>query len=247
MRRWLLHRTHRPSLRWPSPSRSSSSSCALRQATPSPASPKIGRSVRHRSRISANGTASTDRSALSSRHFSAVCPGRPGDVDPVRPAGHDTDRRSPASDAASRRGGPAAQLRYRGLARRKAGSPTRRRDGPDPDGPFPRRLRDALVLARLVVAWLVGVKWHLLPAAGMEDPLLDPGAGPLVRMADVGRHLVLPALTLSVVSIAGTMRYQRSAMLEVLHLPYIVTARAKGLPDRRSPGATGGGTPFSRY
>ncbi len=27
----------------------------------------------------------------------------------------------------------------------------------------------------LVVAWLVGVKWHLLPAAGMEDPLLDPG------------------------------------------------------------------------
>jgi peptide/nickel transport system permease protein len=84
----------------------------------------------------------------------------------------------------------------------------------------------------LVVAWLVGVKWHLLPAAGMEDPLLDPGAGTLARMADVGRHLVLPALTLSVVSIAGTMRYQRSAMLEVLHLPYILTARAKGLPDR---------------
>ena len=83
----------------------------------------------------------------------------------------------------------------------------------------------------LVVAWLVGVKWHLLPAAGMEDPLLDPGAGALVRMADVGRHLVLPALTLSVVSIAGTMRYQRTAMLEVLHLPYIVTARAKGLSE----------------
>jgi peptide/nickel transport system permease protein len=84
----------------------------------------------------------------------------------------------------------------------------------------------------LVVAWLVGVKWHLLPAAGMEDPLLDPAAGALTRMADVARHLVLPALTLSVVSIAGTMRYQRSAMLEVLHLPYILTARAKGLPDR---------------
>ncbi len=83
----------------------------------------------------------------------------------------------------------------------------------------------------MVLAWLVGVKWHLLPAAGMEDPLLDPGAGLFARAADVGRHLVLPALTLSVVSIAGTMRYQRSAMLEVLHLPYIVTARAKGLPE----------------
>ena len=81
----------------------------------------------------------------------------------------------------------------------------------------------------LVLAWIVGVKWHLLPAAGMEDPLLDPGAGALARVADVGRHLLLPMLTLSVVSIAATMRYQRSAMLEVLRLPYIVTARAKGL------------------
>ncbi len=83
----------------------------------------------------------------------------------------------------------------------------------------------------LVLAWLVGVKWHLLPAAGMANPLLDPAAGLFAQVADVGRHLLLPALTLSVVSIAGTMRYQRSAMLEVLHLPYIVTARAKGLPD----------------
>ena len=84
----------------------------------------------------------------------------------------------------------------------------------------------------LVLAWMVGVKWHVLPAAGMEDPLLDPDAGFLARATDIGRHLVLPALTLSVVSIAGTMRYQRSAMLEVLHLPYIVTARAKGLTER---------------
>ncbi len=83
----------------------------------------------------------------------------------------------------------------------------------------------------LVLAWLVGVRWRLLPAAGMHDPLLDPGAGLLTRSADVLRHLLLPALTLSVVSIAGTMRHQRSAMLEVLHLPYIVTARAKGLSE----------------
>lgn len=83
----------------------------------------------------------------------------------------------------------------------------------------------------LVLAWLVSVKWHLLPAAGMMDPLLEPDAGFLGRAADVGRHLVLPALTLSIVSIAGTMRYQRTAMIEVLHLPYIVTARAKGLPE----------------
>jgi peptide/nickel transport system permease protein len=84
----------------------------------------------------------------------------------------------------------------------------------------------------LVLAWLVGVEWRLLPAAGMQDPLLSPDAGFLSRAGDVLRHLVLPVLTLSVVSIATTMRYQRTAMLEVLRLPYIVTARAKGLPER---------------
>ena len=84
----------------------------------------------------------------------------------------------------------------------------------------------------LVLAWLVGIKFRLLPAAGMEDPLLSLGADPLTRVVDVMRHLILPAITLSVVSIAATMRYQRGAMLEVLSLPYITTARAKGLSER---------------
>jgi peptide/nickel transport system permease protein len=84
----------------------------------------------------------------------------------------------------------------------------------------------------LVLAWLMGIKWRLLPAAGMQDPLLSLDAGLPARAIDIARHLVLPALTLSIVSIAATMRYQRSAMLEVLGLPYIVTARAKGLPER---------------
>lgn len=84
----------------------------------------------------------------------------------------------------------------------------------------------------LVLAWLFGIKWRLLPAAGMQDPLLSLEASLTARVLDVLRHLVLPALTLSIVSIAATMRYQRSAMLEVLRLPYIVTARAKGLAER---------------
>jgi peptide/nickel transport system permease protein len=84
----------------------------------------------------------------------------------------------------------------------------------------------------LVLAWLLGIKWRLLPAAGMQDPLLSLDAGVAARVVDIARHLVLPALTLSIVSIAATMRYQRTAMLEVLRLPYIVTARAKGLPER---------------
>jgi peptide/nickel transport system permease protein len=66
----------------------------------------------------------------------------------------------------------------------------------------------------------------------MEDPLLSSDARWSSHAMDVLRHLILPALTLSVVSIATTMRHQRSAMLEVLRLPYVLTARAKGLSDR---------------
>jgi peptide/nickel transport system permease protein len=85
----------------------------------------------------------------------------------------------------------------------------------------------------LVLAWLIGIELRLLPPAGMQDPLLSFGAGALTRITDILRHLILPAITLSVVSIAATMRYQRTAMLEVLPLPYVLTARAKGVPERR--------------
>ena len=85
----------------------------------------------------------------------------------------------------------------------------------------------------LVLAWLVGIELGWLPVAGMRDPLLSGDARWLARALDVGAHLVLPTLTLSLVTIAGTMRYQRSALLEVLRLPYIGAARAKGVSERR--------------
>ena len=46
------------------------------------------------------------------------------------------------------------------------------------------------------------------------------------------RHMVLPVVTLSVVNIAFIMRLMRSSMLESLGKGYILTARAKGLPER---------------
>jgi peptide/nickel transport system permease protein len=85
----------------------------------------------------------------------------------------------------------------------------------------------------LVLAWLVGIEWRLLPVAGLADPLLAADAPLTERLADRAAHLVLPALTLCAVSIAATMRYQRAAMLEALAQPFVQTARAKGLTSRR--------------
>jgi peptide/nickel transport system permease protein len=49
---------------------------------------------------------------------------------------------------------------------------------------------------------------------------------------DALRHLVLPVATLTVVNTAFVMRLMRSSMLESLGKGYVLTARAKGLPER---------------
>jgi peptide/nickel transport system permease protein len=83
----------------------------------------------------------------------------------------------------------------------------------------------------LVLVSLVALKWRILPAAQMVDPLLPASAGPITRAIDVLRHLILPTVTLSIVTLAATMRYQRAAMLEVLRLDFVRSARARGLPE----------------
>jgi len=45
-------------------------------------------------------------------------------------------------------------------------------------------------------------------------------------------NLVLPVVTMTILSLAGITRYQRAAMLEVLNQDFIKVARAKGLPER---------------
>jgi peptide/nickel transport system permease protein len=51
------------------------------------------------------------------------------------------------------------------------------------------------------------------------------------RLADLVRHLAMPAFVLGISGAAGIARFQRSAMLEVIRQDYIRTARAKGLPE----------------
>ncbi len=77
----------------------------------------------------------------------------------------------------------------------------------------------------LILLFAVNLRW--LPASGMWAIY---GGGDL---ADLLSHLVLPAVTLSVVATGVIARLTRSAMLEVLRQDFIRTARAKGLSERR--------------
>ena len=52
-----------------------------------------------------------------------------------------------------------------------------------------------------------------------------------VYVTDIAHHTMLPVITLGLVAFGATMLLTRSAMLETLGEDYILTARAKGLPD----------------
>ena len=49
---------------------------------------------------------------------------------------------------------------------------------------------------------------------------------------DILYHMILPIVTLTLISFAGTMLLMRNTMLESLREDYIMAARAKGLPDQ---------------
>ncbi len=77
------------------------------------------------------------------------------------------------------------------------------------------------VMAYLLI-WLVSLKLGWLPVQGYKR--LSEGFGPYIS------HLILPAITLSIIYIALIARVTRASVLETLGEDYIRTARAKGLP-----------------
>ena len=72
----------------------------------------------------------------------------------------------------------------------------------------------------LILLFAVELGW--LPAGGVQTV----GVG---RLGDRLAHLVLPVLTLTVLTAGGLLRFTRAAMIEALRQDYIRTARAKGL------------------
>jgi len=84
------------------------------------------------------------------------------------------------------------------------------------------------ILLILVFAVLLKV----LPSFGRGDVIaIGPWTTGMLTL-DGWKHLILPAVTLSVFQLTLIMRLVRAEMLEVLRADYIKFARARGLPDR---------------
>jgi peptide/nickel transport system permease protein len=94
----------------------------------------------------------------------------------------------------------------------------------------------------LVLIYVFAVNLHWFPSQGIVDARAAPGAfntpaywkgfwaAPLPQIVDIGRHLVLPVITLVAVTVAADSRFVRTAMLDTLSQDYVRTARAKGMP-----------------
>ena len=82
----------------------------------------------------------------------------------------------------------------------------------------------------LKLIFSVKLGWFdLFGLVGRDHQSLDA----MGQFLDKANHLVLPIITLTIISIGGLMRYTRTNMLEVLNADYIRTARAKGLSERK--------------
>src|SRR5262245_13131159 len=75
----------------------------------------------------------------------------------------------------------------------------------------------------LIIVFALGLGWF--PSSGMSSPYRS-------GVADVLRHLVLPAVTLVTASAAALSSLARSSVLEIIRQDYVRSARAKGLAER---------------
>ncbi len=83
----------------------------------------------------------------------------------------------------------------------------------------------------LMLIVLFSVTLGVLPSGGMMTIATTLSWGE--RALDIGRHLILPSLTLGLFYVALYTRLMRASMLEVFTLDFITTARAKGLSETR--------------
>lgn len=85
----------------------------------------------------------------------------------------------------------------------------------------------AILLMYVVFAntgWLV---------TGLYSPEFQDAPWSLAKFADLLKNVWLPLVVLAVTGAAGTIRVLRATLLDELQKPYVITARAKGLPEWR--------------
>lgn len=86
-------------------------------------------------------------------------------------------------------------------------------------------------IVALILILIFGVWLNWLPFSGLRT--IASRATGFADIRDVALHLVLPVLALCTFYVAIYLRLARASLLEVMHLDFVRTAKAKGLSPRR--------------
>jgi peptide/nickel transport system permease protein len=84
----------------------------------------------------------------------------------------------------------------------------------------------------LVLMW-VAFAWFGVSVTGLFSPEYVQAPWSVPRVLDLLKHIWLPTIILGVAGTARLTRIMRANLLDELHKPYVVTARARGLPEWR--------------
>lgn len=83
-------------------------------------------------------------------------------------------------------------------------------------------------LALLALVFAAWTGWF--PIGGFTSVEYD-FLSPWEKFLDIAHHLVLPTIVLGIGGVAGIMRIMRANFLDNIRAEYVITARAKGLPE----------------
>lgn len=81
----------------------------------------------------------------------------------------------------------------------------------------------------LLMLWLFGYTLHWFPTRGTIGSGVQPGT--IEAVWSRLQHIVLPGLTLALISTTGTIQYLRTGIIDAKSQDYVRTARAKGVPE----------------
>jgi len=76
----------------------------------------------------------------------------------------------------------------------------------------------------LISIYFFSVEWNIYPASGIETINVS-------SWLDEAKHFIIPIFVLSIHRIGTLVRFIRGSILEIVHLDYVRTARAKGLSE----------------
>ncbi|MFC3039569.1 oligopeptide ABC transporter permease [Virgibacillus xinjiangensis] len=88
-----------------------------------------------------------------------------------------------------------------------------------------------LFIFALVMLWVFGYNLGWFPTSGSVAPGLQPGT--VDYFLSKLYHLILPGLSLALITTVNTVQYLRSEIIDTKQRDFIVTARAKGASESR--------------